>query len=257
MKKTLLLLVILALQVCSDTTVQLPTDDGHNDNGIDSKLETNTVRSSSDIDTGIGADTDTDTDTDNSIPTGIYFSNKKCGSDKTCKNFTPEKIDGKYVLYKNQDSNEAAYYLLVKDNAYYLYSLQFLDEEHRAVGSWSKMKEVNAIDLTFEMESIEQVMGSDYMGSYDNASINDKLNTLANQTGLLEIGSLLEGSKIPTHETIKFLRTENGYKVDCNDYIKNYEKTVDQLFKQHMAAGYHFYYECANGNEIYFQNLEK
>lgn len=244
MKKTLLLLVMLALQACSDTTVQLPTVNVHNSNDTNSKLETNTIQLS------------TDTDTDTSIATGIYFSNKKCGSDQTCETFHPEKIDGKYYLAKNQDSNEATYYLLVRDNAYYLYSLQFLDEDYSAVGSWSQMKEINAADLSFEIETIEQVMGSDYMGSYDNASINDKLNTLANKTGLLEIGSLLEGRKIPTQETIKFLRTENGYKVDCNNYLYNYEKTVDQLFKQNMAAGYHFYYECANGNEIYFQNLK-
>lgn len=248
MKKTLLLLVMLALQACSDTTVQLPTFNVHNSNDTNSKLETNTIQSSPDIDTGI--------DTDTSIATGIYFSNKKCGSDKTCETFNPEKIDGKYYLAKNQDSNEATYYLLVRDNAYYLYSLQFLDEDYSAVGSWSQMKEVNAADLSFEIETIEQVMGSDYMGSYDNASINDKLNTLANKTGLLEIGSLLEGRKIPTQETIKFLRTENGYQVDCNDYIRNYEKTVDELFKQDMAAGFHFYYECANGKNIYFHNIK-
>ena len=246
MKKTLLLLIMLALQACSDTTVQPSVTDVHNGNDINSKLETNTIQSFS----------DTDTDTDTSIPTGIYFSNKKCDADKTCKNFSPEKIDGKYFLSKNQDSNEGTYYLLVKDNTYYLYSLQFFDEDYRAVGSWSQLKEINAADLSFEIKSIEQVMGSDYMGSYNDADLNNKLNTLANQTGLLEIGSLLEGSKIPTYETIKFLRTENGYKVDCNDYIKNYEKTVDQLFKQDMAASYHFYYECANGNEIYFHNVK-
>lgn len=240
MKKILLLLAMLALQACSDNTVQLPVTDVHNGNDINSKLETNTTQSSSDT----------------IIPTGIYFSNKKCDTDKACKNFNPEKIDGKYFLSKNQDSNEATYYLLVKDSTYYLYSLQFLDEDYRAVGSWSQMKKINAAELSFEIESFEQVMGSDYMGRYDNADLNNKLNTLANQTGLLEIGSLLEGSKIPTHETIKFLRTANGYKVDCNDYIKNYEKTVDQLFKQDMAAGYHFYYECANRNEIYFHNIE-
>ena len=154
-----------------------------------------------------------------------------------------------------ESSSEATYYLLVKDNVYYIYSLQFLDEDYSAVGSWSQMKEIKAADLSFEIEYIEQVMGSDYMGRYDDANLNNKLNTLANQSGLLEVGSLLEGSKIPTHETIQFIRTENGYKVDCNDYIENYEKTVDQLFKQDMAAGYHFYYGCANGSEIYFQNL--
>lgn len=249
MKKTLLLLVILALQACGDTTVQLPTDDVHNGNGINSKLETNTVRSSSDINTGIDADT--------GIPTGIYFSNKKCGSDKTCKSFNPEKIDGKYFLSKNQDLNEATYYLLVKDNTYYLYSLQFLDEDYRAVGSWSQLKEIDASDLSFEIESIEQVMGSDYMGSYDNANINNKLNTLSNQSGLLEIGSLLEGSKIPTHENIKFIHTNDGYKVDCENYIKKYEEVVDELFEKNMAVGFHFYYECSSGNVIYFQDVEK
>lgn len=249
MKKTLLLLVILALQACSDTTVKLPTDDVHNGHGINSKLETNTVRSSSDIDTGIDADT--------GIPTGIYFSNKKCGSGKTCKNFSPKKINGKYFLSKNQDSNEAMYYLLVKDNTYYLYSLQFIDEDYRAVGSWSQLKEINASDLSFEIESIEQVMGSDYMGSYDNANINNKLNTLANQSGLLEIGSLLEGSKIPTHENIKFIYTNDGYKVDCENYIKKYEEVVDELFEKNMAVGFHFYYECSSGNVIYFQDVEK
>ncbi len=249
---------MLALQSCSDTNVQLPVTDVHDSNDINLKSETNTIQSSSDMNTGIDVakNTDTDTDTDTSIATGIYFSNKKCDGDQTCKTFSPEKIDGKYYLAKNQDANEATYYLLVRDNAYYLYSLQFLDEDYRAVGSWSQMKEINAADLSFEIESIEQVMGSDYMGSYDNVSINNKLNTLANQSGLLEIGSTLEGSKIPTHETIKFLRTENGYKVDCNNYIKNYEQTVDKLVEQDMAAGYHFYYECINGNEIYFHNLK-
>lgn len=247
MKKILLLLVMLALQACSNTTVQPPTDDVHNGNDINLELETNTVRSSSDA--------DADADADNSIPTGIYFSNKKCSSDKTCKNFTPEKIDGKYFLSKNQDSNEATYYLLVKDNTYYLYSLQFLDEDYSAVGSWSQMKEINASDLSFEIESIEQVMGSDYMGSYDNANINNKLNTLANQSGLLEIGSLLEGSKIPTHENIKFIHTNDGYKVDCENYIKKYEEVADELFEKNMAVGFHFYYECSNGNVIYFQDV--
>ncbi|MEN6670714.1 hypothetical protein AAJP47_10080 [Psychrobacter sp. B38] len=251
MKKTLLLLFIVALQACSDTTVQLPTDDVDKGSRIDSKLETNAVRSSSDIGTGIGVDTD------NSIPTGIYFSNKKCGSDKTCKNFTPEKIDGKYVLFKNQDSNEAAYYLLVKDNAYYLYSLQFLDEDYSAVGSWSQLKRIDEPDLSFEIETIEQVMGSDYMGSYDNVNINNKLNTLANNSGLLEIGSLLEGNKIPTHETIKFIHTNDGYKVDCENYIKKYEEIADEFFKKNMAVGFHFYYECSSGNVIYFQDVNK
>lgn len=240
MKKILVLLVMLALQACSDTTAQPPTADVHNGYDISSKLETTTQLSS---------------DADATIPAGIYFSDKKCSSQKDCKNFNPEKIDRKYYLSRNQGSNEAMYYLLVKDNTYYIYSLQFLDEDHSAVGSWSQMKESKATDLSFEIESIEQVMGSDYMGRYDDANLNNKLNTLANQSGLLEIGSLLEGSKIPTHETIKFLRTDNGYKVDCNDYIESYEKTVDQLYKQDMAAGYHFYYECSNGNEIYFQNL--
>ncbi|MGP5120990.1 hypothetical protein ACTXJF_13155 [Psychrobacter alimentarius] len=251
MKKTLLLLVILALQACSDTTVQLPTDNVHKGSCINSKLETNTVQSFSDIDTGI------DADIGKGIPTGIYFSNKNCGSDKTCKNFNPEKIDGKYFLSKNQDSNEATYYLLVKDNTYYLYSLQFLDEDYRAVGSWSQLKEIEESDLSFEIESIEQVMGSDYMGSYDNANINNALNTLANKSGLLEIGNLLEGNKIPTHETITFIHTNDGYKVDCKNYIKKYEEVADELFEKNMAVGFHFYYECSNGNVISFQDVKK
>lgn len=242
MKKILVLLVILALQACSDPTVQLPVTDVHNGNDINSKLGTNTTQSSS--------------DTDTSIPTGIYFSNRKCDAEKTCKNFNPKEIDGKYYLSRNQGSNEATYYLLVEDNSYYLYSLQFLDEDYSAVGSWSQMKAINTTDLSFKIKSIEQVIGSDYMGRYDDDNLDNKLNTSANQSGLLEIGSLLEGSKIPTHENIKFLRTANGYKVDCNNYIKDYEKTVDQLVKQDMAAGYHFYYECTNGNEIHFQNLK-
>lgn len=251
MKKILFPLLILTIQACSDTTVQLPTDDVHKGSRINSKLETNTVQSSSDIDKGIDADIST------GIPTGIYFSNKKCGSDKTCKNFSPEKIYGKYFLSKNQDSNESTYYLLAKDNTYYLYSLQFLDEDYRAVGSWSQLKEIEESDLSFETKSIEQVMGSDYMGSYDNANINNKLNTLANKSGLLEIGSLLEGNKIPTHETIKFIQTNDGYKVDCENYIKKYEEIADEFFEKNMAVGFHFYYECSSGNVIYFQDVKK
>lgn len=242
MKKIILLFIILTLQACSDTTVQLPVIDSHNSNDTNSKLESNTIQSYS--------------DTNNSIETGVYFSSKKCNEDKYCKTFSPEKINGKYFLSRNQGSNEATYYLLVKGGSYFLYSLQFLDEDLRAVGSWSEMKKIDEADLSFEIESIEQVMGSDYMGRCDDANLNNKLDTLANQSGLLEIGNLLEGSKIPTHETIRLLYTENSYKIDCNSYIQNYEKEVDELVEQDMAAGYHFYYECANGENIYFHNVE-
>lgn len=242
MKKIILLFIILTLQSCSDTTVQLPVIDSHNSNDTNSKLESNSIQPSS--------------DKNNSIETGVYFSSKKCNEDKSCKTFSPEKINGKYFLSRSQGSNEATYYLLVKGGSYFLYSLQFLDEDLRAVGSWSEMKKIDEADLSFEIESIEQVMGSDYMGRYDDANLNNKLDTSANQSGLLEIGNLLEGSKIPTHETIRLLYTENGYKIDCNSYIQNYEKEVDELVEQDMAAGYHFYYECVNGENIYFHNVE-
>lgn len=242
MKKTILLFIMLTLQACGDTTIQLPVIDSHNSNDINSKLESNTIQPYS--------------DTNNSIETGIYFSSKKCNENKSCKTFSPEKIDGKYFLSRNQGLNEATYYLFVKDDSYFLYSLQFLDEDLRAIGSWSEMKKIDEADLSFEIESIEQVMGSDYMGRYDDVNLNNKLDTLANQSGLLEIGSLLEGSKIPTHETIRFLYTENGYKIDCNSYIQNYKKEVDELVEQDMAAGFHFYYECSNSENIYFHNIK-
>jgi hypothetical protein len=47
------ILVILALQACSDPTVQLPVTDVHNGNDINSKLGTNTTQSSLKADTDI------------------------------------------------------------------------------------------------------------------------------------------------------------------------------------------------------------
>lgn len=243
MKKILFPLLILTIQACSDNTVLPSITNTSNSNNLDSKLETNSSQSLA------------KENVNESIPNGIYFSYKKCVSKKNCQIFSPEKIDDKYYLSRNQGLEEDQYYLYVRSDKHYIYSLQFLDEDDRAVGSWSQMQKINSSDLSFEIESIEQVMGSDYMGSYDNTNINNKLNTLANQSGLLEIGSLLEGSKIPTHENIKFIHSNDGYKVDCENYIKKYEEVADELFEKNMAVGFHFNYECGSGNQIYFKKL--
>lgn len=83
MKKTLLLLVMLALQACSDPTARPPTADVHNGNDMSSKLEPNTIQSSSDMNTGIDVDAGAGADTN--VATGIYFSDRKCDANKTCK----------------------------------------------------------------------------------------------------------------------------------------------------------------------------
>lgn len=231
-----LLAIIASISACSPNNTS-------NSNNLESKLDINTFQSSVKEDVNV------------SIPDGIYFSYKRCDLEENCKGFKPAEVKGIYYLPSNQDLNESMYYLLVKNNNYYIYSLQFLDEDLRAVGSWSQMHKIDSTDLSFRIKSIEQVIGSDYLARYDDSNLNNKLATSSNESGLLKIGSLVEGSELPTNETIRFIRTNDGYQVDCNNYIDEYEKVVDQLVKQNRAVGYHFYYECANRNSIFFRNV--
>lgn len=187
------------------------------------------------------------------IQNGIYFSNKKCDSNKTCKTFSPEKIDGKYVLSRNQGSNEATYYLLVKDDSYYLYSLQFLGEEFEAVASWTRIHKEKHNE--FKATIVHQVMGSDYMGRYDNQQIEDNLNNPIQKSGLLKIGDFTEGNELSTNESIKLIPTDNSYEVDCKDYVKKREEIINSTNNLEIAIGMNFYYDCIDGKTTYFRKV--
>lgn len=244
MKRLILLIILINVQGCSDSEFPIKSS---------SVSEQNLINSTSKMqDTQIKEQNNSES----AISDGIYFSYKTCATDNSCQIFEPLKSDGKFLLSRDQDSNESQYYLTVDDKDIYLYSLKFVDEEFREVGTWAKLQKSKHAQLSYKIESIEQVMGLDYMGRYDNDDVDKKLATISNKTGLIEIGNPIHGNTIPTHESIRFIPLNDDYKLDCDSYMEDYNNIADHLYEQgNMAVGYHFYYECLAGESIYFHKV--
>ncbi len=186
----------------------------------------------------------------NIIQDGIYYAYKFCSMEtKVCKTISPQIGNRGYYLKRYEDPKQNQYYILVKDNKYYLYSMEYVSED--VIVYWSVMNRNSSEHLLFSIDRMNQIMGLP-QASYVNRP--DIENMIYEKTGVLKIGDFPVGVNNDIKQTIQLIKEDNDYTIECDTFVRS----LTELNKSEQAQyGGHFNTLCIYDKQnIYFKKVD-